>query len=131
MKGHRLARTCYAVMYFAASLINTLLALRSPEVLRGLATTAYFPILRHLLSEAPVYLFVAALLAFAGYQITLGLLLLHPRRYRLGLWGGLAFHLAIIPFGPFNLLNLPIALPLAVVLRDRRPAAATATTGRS
>ena len=121
MKDHRIVRICYAVVYFAAAVFNTALALRSPELLRGLAGTAYLPFLRHLMGGAPVALFAAGLAGFALYQVVLGVLLL-SRHYRLGLWGGLAFHLAIIPFGPFNLLNVPIALPLALALRSERVA---------
>lgn len=117
MKRPGALRIVYALMYSAAAVVNLMLALRSPGIVRGLSGYAYLPVLRRLISVLPDSVFTLALLSFAAYQIVLVTLLLNDRHYRLGFWGGILFHLGIIPFGPFNLLNLLIAAPLVLALR--------------
>ncbi len=112
-------RTGYAVLYLITSIINFRMGLSNPEMLRSLSEYALIPHMGDILSVLPTWVFQAGLFLFSGYQVVLLLLLLSKGIFvQLGMLGGVLFHLAILPFGWFNLPNILLMAPL-LFLVDR------------
>lgn len=113
MKKIEVARIVLIVMYLFTSMINLSLALNQPQVIGGLADTALLPGMGELIHSMPIWVFRLGLFAFAAYQILLVSLLLSKGFFvQLGMLGAIAFHVGILPFGLFNLINIVFIVPL-------------------
>lgn len=118
LRKSNIIRGIYGTIYFFTCFINLYLGISHPEILRGLAQFVFLPFLGTILTSAPLILLRLSLIGFMVYQLALCILLFSKGKWvRLGLIGSVIFHIGIVPFGVFNLPNLLIAIPPALILK--------------
>lgn len=111
-----IGRFLFAAMYLLAAVFNMYLALNTPEVYRGVADTALIPLYRQFMELLTPALLQAVEILFATYQIIIAFLIVDKGIYaKLGLLGGIIFHLGILPWGWWSLPNLLFIVPLIVL----------------
>jgi hypothetical protein len=119
----RAGRIAIGVFFIVMAVgVNVVFALVAPDGFVELGTGApllsgYEWIFAHAVSAAPV----AFGLAVAGYEVTIGVLMIrggHASEW--GLMGGIAFLVASSPLGPWTLPNVVLALALVTILHAQR-----------
>jgi len=111
-------RVGFGLMYLVAGVINLRFALTHPEVYRPWADTALLEPYRSFMAGVSTEFLAASLILVALYQFALAAAVVWKgMAARVGMWGGILFHLGITPWGVWNLPNLLLAAALALLLK--------------
>lgn len=117
-------------MFTAGAATHAAFALAAPDLYDGFAATSPFAIVRTLWQDAFLPHAAALGLGLAGFEAAVaGLIARGGPSERLGLEGAIAFHLALLAFGPWYLLwSAPMVAVLVWLLRTAEPRKRTRVT---
>ncbi|MDR6194680.1 hypothetical protein [Siphonobacter sp. SORGH_AS_0500] len=98
LKNVTLARYCYAVMFFAAAIVNAYTAFTTPEAYQSFADFAFFSFYKVFINGFFKSHATTLLLFIVAGQLVIAISLV-KKSLTIGCWGGILFFFCISPLG--------------------------------